>query len=106
METEKILAGDSMKEISVKKEGMVLKIGKNPELIVNLADQKNFIKVDDTLIPYKKEVLLSKDLLAGKRKNVFDTAIKYYYRQACAVAEGIAAAKEYRLHCNTTIREF
>lgn len=95
-----------MKEISVTKEGTILTIGKNPELVVNLADQKNFIKVDGTLIPYKKEILLSNDLLAGKRKNVFDTAINYYYKQACAVAEGIAAAKEYRLHCNLTIREF
>lgn len=80
-------------------------IGDEPELIVDLENQKNFIKVDQMILPYKKFVFFSEDLLSGKRKNVFDTAVTYYYQQACAVAVGIVEAKKYRSRINTTVRE-
>lgn len=37
-------------------------------------------------IPYKREVSLSPDLLCGKRENVYATAVRHYYQQACEVA--------------------
>lgn len=80
-------------------------IGEEPELIVNLENQKNFIKVDQMVLPYKKSVFFSADLLSGKRKNVLNTAVNYYYQQACAVAVGIVEAKKYRSRINTTVRE-
>lgn len=89
-----------MLDIKVKKEGRTLVIGEKPELIVNLENQINFIKMNDELFPYKKKICLSDDLLSGKRRNVWETAIQYYYQQACAVAEGILAAREYWSRAN------
>lgn len=34
------------------------------------------------MIPYRKCVELGEDLLAGKRKHVFASALNYYYQQA------------------------
>ena len=75
--------------------GETLVIGEQPRLIVNLKDQKNYIEVNGRRIPYKREVAFSKDLLEGKRKAVFDTAINHYYRQACQVADGYWVAERY-----------
>lgn len=94
-----------MRNIKVKREERMLVIGEEPELIVNLDNQKNFIKIGDELLPYKKKIYLSDDLLSGKRKNVWETAIHYYYRQACAVAEGILVAREYRSRANISEME-
>ena len=33
------------------------------------------------------------------------TAVNYFYAQACQVAEGIKIAKEYRRRMNTEVRE-
>ncbi len=87
------------------RQGDTMIIGEVPQLVVNLKNQDNYIKVKDRKIPYRKEVLLSEDLLAGKRANVFATAVKHYYRQACEVADGVQAAEAYRLKMNTNIRE-
>ena len=106
METRKVLVGERMQDIKMKKDGAIIRIGENPELIVNLSNQENYIRVDQQMIPYRKTVALSKDLLDGKRQNVLSTALNHYYRQACAVAEGISAAKKYRSVMNTTVREF
>lgn len=48
---------------------------------------------------------LSGDLPAGKRQNVLETAVGYYYEQACSIAEGLQIAKAYRQHANTAMRE-
>lgn len=105
METGKILVGDEMQAVKIKKEGNQITIGENPQLIVNLLSQDNYIKLNQQMIPYRKKIMLSRDLLAGKRENVLNTAVNHYYRQACAVADGIVAAKEYREKMNTTVRE-
>ena len=44
-------------------------------------------------------------MLEGRRKNVFQTAIRYYYGQACKFVEGLQIAEAYRSKVNTTIRE-
>ena len=75
-----------MKTLTVKRSGNTLVIGEQPQLIVDLKEQKNFIYVNDKKIPYKKEVALSEDLLEGKRKDVYESAVKHYYREACRVA--------------------
>lgn len=98
--------GKVLVKIEVRRDGNLLFIGGLPQLIVNLENQENYIKLQDRLIPYYREVTLSKDLLAGKRKNVFETALDYYYKQACDVAEGILAAEAYRSKANLTVREW
>lgn len=92
-------------EIQVKYEKDRLLIGETPLLVVDMENQNNYIEVNGRKIPYRKEIRLSKDLLEGKRKNVFQTAVNYYYRQACSVAEGVLAAEKYREKANGTIRE-
>lgn len=94
-----------MSKITIKKSGDTMIIGDHPQLVVNLKNQKNFINVNGKKIPYKREVAFSKDLLEGKRKAVFDTAIKHYYRQACQVAEGYLFVEKYIPQVNTTNRE-
>lgn len=76
--------------------GNRLFIGEDPQLIVELETQENYIKTGDRLIEYHRKVGLSPDLLAGKRANVLETALEAYYLQACRVAEGIRVAEEYR----------
>lgn len=94
-----------MQKIEMKIKGDMLTIGDVPQLIVNLKSQENYIRVNQKMIPYRKKVILSSDLLSGKRENVLNTALKHYYRQACAVAEGLVAAEAYRPVINTTVRE-
>lgn len=94
-----------MREVSVKRSGSIMMIGDMPQLVVDLKSQQNYIKTQDGKVLYKREVTFSEDLLAGKRKEVFDTAVKHYYRQACEVAEGIKIAEACRPAMNTTIRE-
>lgn len=94
-----------MRKIKVERNGNILAIGDDPQLIVDLKEQKNYIKAQDRTIPYYREVAFSEDLLSGKRKEVFETAVNFYYRQACNVAEGMKAAEQYRLKANTSVRE-
>lgn len=84
------------KKIKICREGNRLLIGESPQLIVNLDSQENYILVGETLRPYYREVALSKDLLEGKRSNVLESAVRYYYDQACRIAEGMLAAEAYR----------
>lgn len=91
--------------LTVKRSGNTLVIGEQPQLIVDLKEQKNFIYVNDKKIPYKKEVALSEDLLEGKRKDVYESAVKHYYREACRVAEGYLFVEKHLQQMNTTIRE-
>lgn len=94
-----------MNAVTVKRSGDTMIIGEQPQLIVNLKDQNNFISVEGKKIPYKREVAFSEDLLEGKRKEVFETAIKHYYHQACLVAEGYLFVEKHLPQMNTTIRE-
>lgn len=105
MEKEKILVGDCMQEIQVTREENILTIGKAPQLIVDLKNQRNYIEYDSKKVPYQREIVFGEDLLEGKRKNVFQTAIRYYYEQACKFVEGLQIAEAYRSKANTTTRE-
>lgn len=93
------------KRIPVKKTGDILMIGDAPKLVVDLKSQNNYIEMRGRKIPYHREIQLSKDLLEGKRKPVFDTAVTHYYNQACSVVEGMRVAEEYRAKANKTVRE-
>ena len=74
----------------------------------DLETQENYIRTGERMLAYRREVLLSPDLLAGKRPQVLETALEYYYRQACETAEGIRIAEEYgkqRMRETAGIRE-
>ena len=94
-----------MQEIKTKRDGQWLFIGDAPLLVVNLGNQNNYILTNGRKLPYEREIALSPDLLAGKRQNVYETAIRHYYTQACQVAEGILIAEAYRAKANLTVRE-
>ena len=94
MEEGAVLVKKAEKKIPMKIEDGKLYIGDMPQ-----------IRTEERLISYKKRIELSPDLLAGKRANVLQTALEYYYTQACEIAEGIKIAEEYRQKANTTIRE-
>lgn len=94
-----------MKNVEVQLKGDLLIIGKDPRLVVNLKSQENYIETGSRKIPYQKKIQFSRDLLGGKRQNVFQTAVRYYYQQACQVAEGMRIAEQYRLKANRTVRE-
>lgn len=95
----------SNNKILVKLDGDKMYIGEIPRLVVDLKNQQNYIETKDRKIAYHREVLFSKDLLEGKREQVFQTALNRYYRQACEVAAGMEIAEMYREKANTTIRE-
>jgi hypothetical protein len=112
MEKRKILVTVLMEEnemenkhIPVTKQGNILRIGKSPQLIVNLDTQENYIETSGQVIPYHKQVHFSPDLIRGERAEVFQAAVKYYYGQASTVAEGMKYAEVYRGKANTTVRE-
>ena len=83
-----------MKNVEVQLKGDLLIIGKDPRLVVNLKSQENYIETGGRKIPYQKKI-----------QNVFQTAVRYYYQQACQVAEGMRIAEQYRLKANRTVRE-
>ena len=105
MEEEKLLVGEAMENVKFIRDGDKLIIGDDTQLIVDLKYQRNYIKVQGQLIPYYRKVLFSDDLLEGKREQVMNTAVRYYYHQACEVAKGLELAKNYRQRVNTTVRE-
>ncbi|RGH39921.1 MULTISPECIES: hypothetical protein [Clostridia] len=94
-----------MQEAQVTRDGNILTIGKDIQLIVNLDNQQNYVKYDSRKVPYQREIVFGKDLLEGKRQNVFRTAINYYYEQACRFVEGLQIAENYQKTINTTVRE-
>ena len=81
---------EEKEHIRMKREGSILYIGESPQLIVDLETQENYIRTGERMLAYRREVLLSPDLLAGKRPQVLETALEYYYRQA-----GMRIAEEY-----------
>lgn len=80
-------------------------IGESPKLVIDLKNQNNYIEMNGRKLPYHREMRLSRDLLEGKREQVFNTAINHYYEQACSVAEGVEQAEKYRQVANLTVRE-
>lgn len=104
METKSILVGDDMKRIRMMRQGNIVEIGDAPKLVVDLNSQKNYIQYKNKRIPYRRQVELSEDLLAGKRENVLNTALNYYYGHACEVIKGMQAAENYRRRANVTVR--
>jgi len=96
MEAGEMQVMEEKKKVKMKREGNRLFIGKDPQLIVELETQENYIKTGDRLTESHRKVGLSPDLLAGKRGNVLETVVETYYLQACHVAEGIRVAEEYR----------
>ncbi len=92
-------------KIEMKRDGNKIIIGDSLQLIVDLENQENYIRINDKMIPYRKKVELSGDLLSGKRQDVLETAVRYYYEQACSIAEGLQIAKAYRQYANTAVRE-
>ena len=97
--------GYSMEHISIVINGNEIRIGQEPQLVVDVDTQDNFIETGGKRIPYHKKLFFSPDLLRGKRPEVFHAAAKFYYEQAAAVAEGYKAAEEMRGRWNTTVRE-
>ena len=90
-------------EYNVELDGEKLYIGNSPKLMIDLKTQRNFIRYEDEDIPYKKEIRISSDLLQRKHPEVFETAVKYYYQQACEIVEGIQIAREYGKRANRTV---
>lgn len=76
-------------KIEMRRDGNKIVIGDSSQLIVDLENQENYIRINDKMIPYRKKVELSGDLLSGKRQDVLETAVRYYYEQACSIAEGL-----------------
>ena len=91
-------------EYNVELDGEKLYIGDSPKLMIDLKTQRNFIRYEGEDIPYKKKIGISPDLLQGRRPEVFETAVKYYYQQACEIAEGIQIAREYGKRANRIVR--
>lgn len=83
------------RKILVRFEGEKVYIGDMPQLVVDLKTQENYIVYQGGTIAYHREIGLSRDLLAGKRKNVLDTAVQHYYAQACQVVQGKQIADSY-----------
>lgn len=94
-----------MEKVKAQVQDDKLIIGESPELIVDLKDGSSYIQVHNQKIPYMKKIRFSEDLLSGKRKNVFDTAVSYYYDQACKVVEGYRIAALYRETANVYRKE-
>ena len=82
--------------ISVRYDGEKVYIGDMPQLVVDLKTQHNYIVDQGERIAYHREIRLSNDLLSGKRKNVLDTAVNHYYKQACQVVKGKRVAEAYQ----------
>lgn len=94
-----------MKKLNVTYMDDKLIIGESPKLVIDLKNQNNYIEMNGRKLPYHREMRLSRDLLEGKREQVFNTAINHYYEQACSVAEGVERAEKYRQVANLTVRE-
>ena len=47
------------------------------------------------MIAYHREVVLNPELITGKRAKVFETALAYYYSQACETAKEICIDEDY-----------
>jgi len=97
MEEGKIsIGGRFMENISIQVLHNKLIVGNMPRLVIDLNGGENYIETEQQKIPYRKSIRVSKDLLQGKRTNVMQTAMMYYYQQASAIAEGYKRLEDYR----------
>lgn len=85
-----------MQKLQITSDYPFILIGDSPRLIINLVTQENYIEYDGKRVLYQRDLLFSPDLLEGKRNNVFQTAAKYYYEQACRMVDGLKFAEQYR----------
>ena len=88
--------------VNMRVQGNKLYIGEAPVLVVDMQTQENYVHYEKEDIPFKKEVKLSPDLLKGKRPEVLNTALNYYYQTACEIAEETRFAREYGKRTNRT----
>ena len=88
--------------VNMRVQGKKIYIGEAPVLVVDMQTQENYVHYEKEDIPFKKEVKLSPDLLQGKRPNVLNTALNYYYQTACEIAEETRFAREYGKRANRT----
>lgn len=91
--------------MTVERNGDVLVIGDSPQLVVNLRTQEHYILAGMKKFPYKKSVRFSEDLLKGERREVFRTAVRYHYENACGIVQGMIKAEEFRERANFVLRE-
>ena len=89
--------------VNMRVRGNKLYIGEAPVLVVDMQTQENYVHYEKEDIPFKKEVKLSPDLLQGKRPEVLNTALNYYYQTACEIAEETRIAREYGKRANRTV---
>lgn len=89
--------------LNMRVQGNKLYIGEAPVLVVDMQTQENYVHYEKEDIPFKKEVKLSPDLLQGKRPEVLNTALNYYYQTACEIAEETRIAREYGKRANRTV---
>lgn len=87
---------DVMVEIPIKITDDKIEVGSSPKLMIDLKNQHHMINYQEKKIPYRVNIRLSPDLLRGQRRNVFQSAMMYYYRQACQYAEDLEIAQAYR----------
>ncbi len=85
-----------MNKVNIRISGDKLVVGEMPRLVIDLSGGENYIETGHQRIPYHKQIRVSRDLLQGKRANVLQTAMKYYYTQACDVEKGYKQLEEYR----------
>lgn len=85
-----------MAEIPVKITYDKIEVGSSPKLVIDLKNQHHMINYQERKIPYHVNIRLSPDLLRGQRSNVFQSAMMYYYGQACQFAEDQEIAQAYR----------
>ncbi len=84
-----------MENIRIQVSDDKLMVGEMPKLVIDLKGEENYIETEEHRIPYRKRIRVSKDLLQGKRANVMQTAMMYYYQQASDIVEGYKKLADY-----------
>lgn len=85
-----------MEHISFKISGHKIDVGSSPRLIIDLESQDHILENHGETTAYRAQIHLSPDLLRGERSQVLQSAINYYYWQACQFTEDQTAAQAYR----------
>lgn len=77
-------------------DGNTILVGNAPRLVIDLAGGAHYIEDSGERIPYKREIQISPDLLRGERGNVLQTAMEFYYSQACDVVSSYKKLADYK----------
>lgn len=80
-------------------------VGEIPRLVIDLNGGENYLETENQKIPYRKKIGISRDLIQGKRSNVMQTAMMYYYQQASRIAEGYKKIADYHDRINIDVKE-